>query len=155
MFLVACSIFDNCGQSEPQHSCVWEFYALYLKCKLPLGRNLMFTPFQQAWAGICPWQREKKKKAPLSCHSFNIPSPFPCVPVCRSVFAEPFLKLTITTTKHLPMTDVLREDFHTAAGFFDALTHIGQAPLGHEHWIIRSQRQKTPQNNRTQLCPVR
>lgn len=75
----------------------------------------------------------KKKKAPLSCHSFNIPSPFPCVPVCRSVFAEPFLKLTITTTKHLPMTDVLREDFHTAAGFLDALTHIGQAPLGHEH----------------------
>lgn len=90
MFLVACSIFDNCGQSEPRHSCVWEFYALYLKCKLPLGRNLMFTPFQQAWAGICPWQREKKKGTPqLSLIQHSVPfSLCPSLQVCfcRTIF---------------------------------------------------------------------
>lgn len=32
----------------------------------------------------------------------------------------------------MPMTDMPREYFHTAADFVDALTHAGQAPFVYE-----------------------
>lgn len=102
------SLQQNCRQPEPCYSRVWEFYVLYLKRELQMKRNPMFTPLQWVLATILPWQR-RKKKASLSCHWLYSPSFFLYVPVCRSVFAKIFLKLT-TTTKHA-------NDWYAQTGF--------------------------------------
>lgn len=94
---------------------------------------------------------KKKNKATLNCHLLCFPSLLLHVPVCRSVSEEPFLKLTTITAKHANDWYAVRGFLLTASGFGDALTHTGQAPFVHEHWIIRPQRQNSSWNNRTQL----
>lgn len=99
MFQKACSIFDHCGEPEPWYPHIWDLYGLYLKHELQMGKNAVFSPYQWVLATVVPWHnwKKEKKKASLHCHLFYFPSFFLYVPVCRSVFAKLFLKLTTTT----------------------------------------------------------
>lgn len=116
-----------------------ELYGLYLKHELQMGKNAVFSPYQWVLATIVPWHnwKKQKKKASLHCHLFYFPSFFLYVPVCRSVFAKLFLKLTTTTKPCQWLICPNRISIPLQASLMP--WHIQDRSIVYEHWIIRSQ----------------